>query len=83
MTENHQPTQPPHTSRYRSTRTVMTRPLWLRWYVVLALALFVYASGLVISLATAATYAALTAGQSPSCSVANFGTPSPRPSATP
>lgn len=83
MTRNPQPTLPPRTSRWRSIRSVMTLPLLSRWYVVLALALFVYVFGLVISLAVAVTYADWTQGRSPSCSVVNFGTSSPHPSATP
>ena len=83
MTRNPQPTQPPHISRWRSILSGMTLPLLSRWYVVLALALFVYVFGLVISLAVAVTYADWTQGRSPSCSVVNFGTSSPHPSATP
>ena len=83
MTRNPQPTQGTPTSRWRSIRTAMTLPLLSHWSVVLALALFVYVCGVVISLAVAATYADFTQGKSPSCSVVNFGTPSPRPSVTP
>ena len=83
MTRNPQPTPEQHTSKWRSIRTVMTLPLLSRWYVVLALALFVYVFGLVISLAVAVTYADWTQGKSPSCSVVNFGTPSQRPTVTP
>ena len=83
MTTSQPQTPPRRTSRWRSIRTVMTLPLLSRWYVVLALALFVYVFGLVISLAVAVTYADWTQGRSPSCSVVNFGTSSPHPSATP
>lgn len=83
MTGNPQPTQPPRISRWASIRSALTLPLLSRWYVVLALALFVYVCGVVISLATAVTYADWTQGKSPSCSVVNFGTPSQRPTVTP
>ena len=83
MTRNPQQTPEPLTSKWRSIRTVMTPRLLSRWYVVLALALFVYVFGLVISLAVAVTYADWTQGKSPSCSVVNFGTPSQRPTVTP
>ena len=49
MTRNPQPTQGTPTSRWRSIRTVMTLPLLSHWYVVLALALFVYVFGLVLA----------------------------------
>ena len=83
MTRNPQPTPGTPTSRWRSIRSVMTLPLLSHWSVVLALALFIYVFGVVISLAVAVTYADWTQGKSPSCSVVNFGTSSPRPSATP
>lgn len=83
MTGNPPPIPEPRISRWRSIRTVMTLPLLSHWYVVLALALFVYVFGLVISLAVAVTYADWTQGKSPSCSVVNFGTPSPHSSVTP
>lgn len=83
MTGNPPPTPERPTSRWRSIRTVMIRPLLSRWYVVLGLALSVYVFGLVISLAVAVTYADWTQGRSPSCSVVNFGTPSQHPTGTP
>lgn len=83
MTGNPPPIPEQRTSRWRSIRTVMTLPLLSHWSVVLALALFIYVFGVVISLAVAATYADWTQGKSPSCSVVNFGTPSPHSSVTP
>ena len=83
MTRNPPLTPEPHTSRWASIRSVMTLPLLSRWPVVLALALFVYVFGLVISLAVAVTWSEWTVAKSPSCSVVNFGTPSPHPSVTP
>ena len=72
MTRNPQPIRRPRISSFVSTPTRTTRPLLLSWFAVLGLALFVYLSGLAISIVAGPTLWALQHATSPSCSVANF-----------
>ena len=76
MTANPQSTPQQPTSKWPSTRTGTKLRLAWYWSVVLGLGLFVYLCGLVVSLAAGPLLSELGHSTSPSCSVANFGTPS-------
>lgn len=66
-----------------STPTRMRLRPWWWWPTVSAIALAVYVSGAVFSLAAASLYAGLMRDASPSCSQITFGPPSPTPRVTP
>lgn len=83
MTRNHRQIPLRRTSSFGSTRIRTTRPLLLSWFAVLGLALFVYLSGLAISIVAGPTLWALQHATSPSCSVANFPERSVAPTAKP